>query len=85
LEYCPLVSISNPIKTILDHFRYMHQSLINGIGMIGAFGGPYIVGYARALTNSFSAGRVVLGPCLIGSSRKPRQRDRAAEPNLGRS
>jgi sugar phosphate permease len=66
------------------------SGLVNGIGMIGAFGGPYIVGFARSLTNSFSAGLLVMGFCLLGTSmfvmlikeagRPPRQRDMAAKP-----
>jgi cyanate permease len=69
--------------------------MINGIGMIGAFGGPYFVGFARSLTNSFSAGLLVMGFCLIATSafvmlikdtaRPRRERDATAEPNMGRS
>jgi cyanate permease len=71
------------------------SGMINGIGMIGAFGGPYFVGFARSLTNSFSAGLLVMGLCLIGTSafvmliketaRPGRQRDTTVEPNMGRS
>jgi cyanate permease len=71
------------------------SGMINGIGMIGAFSGPYIVGYARSFTKSFSAGLLVMGLCLIGTSafvmlikeagRPRRQRDVVAEPNMGRS
>jgi cyanate permease len=66
------------------------SGMINGIGMIGAFGGPYIVGYARSLTHSFSAGLLVMGFCLVGTSafvllikeaaRPRRHRDMTAEP-----
>ncbi len=41
---------------------------INGVGVIGAFAGPYIVGYVRSLTNSFSSGLLVMGVCLVGTS-----------------
>ncbi len=71
------------------------SGMINGIGMIGAFGGPYIVGYARSLTHSFSAGLLVMGVCLVGTSafvmlikeaaRPRRHRDMTAQPNMGRS
>jgi sugar phosphate permease len=71
------------------------SGMINGIGMIGAFGGPYFVGYARSFTHSFSAGLLVMGLCLIGTSafvmlikdaaRPRRQRDKTAEPNVGRT
>ncbi|MEA3085883.1 MAG: hypothetical protein QOC89_3580 [Paraburkholderia sp.] len=71
------------------------SGMINGIGMIGAFGGPYFVGFARSLTNSFSAGLLVMGLCLIGTSAfvmliketaKPGpRRDTTVEPNMGRS
>ncbi|MFM0133536.1 MFS transporter [Paraburkholderia sediminicola] len=71
------------------------SGMINGIGMIGAFGGPYFVGYARSFTNSFSAGLLVMGLCLIGTSafvmfireaaRPPHPRDATAEPNVGRT
>jgi len=71
------------------------SGMINGIGMIGAFGGPYLVGYARSLTHSFSAGLLVMGLCLIGTSalvmlikeagRPPRHRGMAAKPDMARS
>lgn len=41
---------------------------INGFGVIGAFAGPYLVGYVRALTHSFAAGLLVMGLCLVGTS-----------------
>jgi sugar phosphate permease len=70
------------------------SGMINGIGMIGAFGGPYIVGYARSFTHSFSAGLLVMGFCLIGTSAfvmlikeaaRPRHRhDMTVKANMGR-
>jgi sugar phosphate permease len=41
---------------------------INGVGVIGAFTGPYVVGYVRSLTNSFSSGLLVMGVCLVATS-----------------
>jgi sugar phosphate permease len=41
---------------------------INAVGVLGAFAGPYLVGYVRALTQSFSAGLLVMGGSLIGTS-----------------
>jgi sugar phosphate permease len=40
---------------------------INAVGVLGAFAGPYLVGYVRALTQSFSAGLLVMGGSLIGT------------------
>jgi sugar phosphate permease len=41
---------------------------INGIGVLGAFLGPYVVGFARNLTDSFSASLWVMGLCLLAAS-----------------
>jgi sugar phosphate permease len=41
---------------------------INAVGVLGAFAGPYLVGYVRAVTHSFSAGLLVMGISLIGTS-----------------
>jgi sugar phosphate permease len=41
---------------------------INAVGVLGAFAGPYLVGYVRAATQSFSAGLLVMGGSLIVSS-----------------
>lgn len=38
---------------------------MNGISSIGSFLGPYIVGFARHATGSFSAGLWVMGLCLL--------------------
>lgn len=40
---------------------------INAVGVLGAFAGPYLVGYVRAVTQSFSAGLLVMGGSLIGT------------------
>lgn len=41
---------------------------INAVGVVGAFVGPYLVGYVRAATQSFSAGLLVMGLALMGTS-----------------
>jgi sugar phosphate permease len=41
---------------------------INGFGVMGAFAGPYLVGFVRGWTNSFSAGLWVMGLCLLLAS-----------------
>jgi len=41
---------------------------INAVGVLGAFIGPYLVGYVRAVTHSFSAGLLVMGLALLGTS-----------------
>jgi sugar phosphate permease len=41
---------------------------INAVGVVGAFVGPYLVGYVRAVTQSFSAGLLVMGLALMGTS-----------------
>jgi sugar phosphate permease len=40
---------------------------INAVGVTGAFAGPYLVGYVRAVTQSFSAGLLVMRGSLIGT------------------
>lgn len=39
--------------------------LVNGVGNIGGFAGPYVVGALRDYTHSFTAGVVFLSLCLI--------------------
>jgi sugar phosphate permease len=41
---------------------------INGIGVLGAFTGPYVVGYARSISDNFATGLAVMGVCLIISA-----------------
>lgn len=41
---------------------------VNGIAVLGAFGGPYIVGWVRDLTGTFSAGMIVVACCLVGAA-----------------
>src|SRR5271166_2949172 len=41
---------------------------INAIAVLGAFVGPYIVGFVRGWTSSFSGGLWVMGLCLLLSA-----------------
>ena len=41
------------------------MGVINGLGVLGAFLGPYVVGFARGLTGSFSTALLLLGGCLL--------------------
>ncbi|MDR1387737.1 MAG: MFS transporter [Propionibacteriaceae bacterium] len=40
---------------------------VNGVAVLGAFGGPYIVGWVRDMTGTFSAGMVTVAGCLLGA------------------
>ena len=40
-------------------------ALINSVGNIGGFVGPYVLGYVRDTTNSFAAGLVAIGVTVI--------------------
>ena len=40
-------------------------AMVNSIGQLGGFGGPYLVGYVRETTNSFAAGMSALAGCLL--------------------
>jgi ACS family tartrate transporter-like MFS transporter len=39
--------------------------LINSVGNIGGFVGPYVVGYIKQTTQSFSSGMLVLAGSLL--------------------
>jgi MFS family permease len=41
---------------------------VNGIAVLGAFGGPYVVGWVRDLTDTFSAGMITVACCLFGAA-----------------
>jgi sugar phosphate permease len=41
------------------------MGVINGFGVLGAFTGPYVVGFARSATGSFSAALLAMGGCLL--------------------
>ena len=43
-------------------------ALVNSIGNVGGFVGPYLIGYVREATGSFAAGLVVLGLSLAVAS-----------------
>ena len=43
-------------------------ALVNSIGNVGGFVGPYLVGYVREATGSFAAGLVVLGLALAAAA-----------------
>ncbi len=49
------------------HTAGVALGLVNGVGNIGGFGGPYVVGALRDATQSFTAGFVFLSLCLIVS------------------
>jgi ACS family tartrate transporter-like MFS transporter len=42
--------------------------MVNSIGQLGGFGGPYLVGWVRETSNSFAFGMVALGGCLLLSA-----------------
>jgi sugar phosphate permease len=44
------------------------MGIMNSIGVLGAFTGPYLVGYVRGITASFASGLIAMGACLILSS-----------------
>ena len=39
--------------------------IMNGVGVFGAFLGPFLVGWVRTQSNSFSMGLATLGVCLV--------------------
>jgi ACS family tartrate transporter-like MFS transporter len=43
-------------------------ALINAVGNIGGFAGPYVLGYVRGRTGSFSAGLLVLAASLVATA-----------------
>jgi MFS family permease len=45
----------------------MALGLVNGVGNLGGFGGPYVVGVLKDSTKSFTAGFVFLAISLIGA------------------
>jgi sugar phosphate permease len=47
------------------HLAGAVSGVMNGVGVFGGFLGPFVVGYVRTQTNSFSAGLGVLGVCLL--------------------
>lgn len=60
---------SIPGDIVPRHLAGAVSGIMNGIGVLGAFVGPFVVGYVRTLSNSFSVGLAVLGVslCLAGT------------------
>jgi MFS family permease len=56
---------SIPGDIVPRHLAGAVSGVMNGVGVLGAFIGPFVVGYVRTLTSSFSAGLGVLGACLM--------------------
>ena len=44
------------------------MGIMNSLGVLGAFAGPYLVGYVRGLTGTFASGLVAMGGCLVLSA-----------------
>lgn len=55
---------SIPGDIVPRHLAGAVSGIMNGVGVLGAFVGPLVVGYVRTLSNSFSTGLAVLGVCL---------------------
>ena len=43
-------------------------ALINSVGNLGGFAGPYVIGWVRTRTNSFTWGLAALALCLIAGA-----------------
>ena len=56
---------SIPGDIVPRHLAGAVSGIMNGVGVLGAFAGPFFVGYVRTMTGSFSAGLGVLGGCLL--------------------
>ena len=56
---------SIPGDILPRHLAGAVTGIINGVGVFGAFVGPYLVGYVRTQSNSFSLGLATLGVCLL--------------------
>lgn len=55
---------SIPGDIVPRHLAGAVSGIMNGIGVLGAFVGPFVVGYVRTQSSSFSMGLAVLGACL---------------------
>ena len=44
------------------------MGIMNTLGVLGAFTGPYLVGYVRGITADFASGLIAMGVCLVLSS-----------------
>jgi len=56
---------SIPGDIVPRHLAGAVSGVMNGVGVLGAFVGPFVVGYVRTQSNSFSMGLGVLGACLL--------------------
>lgn len=56
---------SIPGDIVPRHLAGAVSGVINGVGVLGAFVGPFVVGYVRTRSNSFAMGLGVLGACLL--------------------
>ncbi len=56
---------SIPGDIVPRHLAGAVSGIINGVGVLGGFVGPFVVGYVRTQSNSFSMGLGVLGACLV--------------------
>jgi sugar phosphate permease len=59
---------SMPAEMLPNNVAGIVMGTINAFGVMGAFLGPYLVGFVRGWTNSFSAGLWVMGLCLLLTS-----------------
>ena len=56
---------SIPGDIVPRHLAGAVSGVMNGVGVLGGFLGPFLVGYVRTMTHSFSTGLGVLGACLL--------------------
>jgi MFS family permease len=56
---------SIPGDIVPRHLAGAVSGILNGVGVLGAFVGPSVVGYVRTQSNGFSMGLGVLGACLL--------------------
>jgi len=54
-----------PMSTLTGTAAAGGLALINSLGNLGGFAGPYIVGLAKSMTGNFSAGIIAFAACLI--------------------
>jgi MFS transporter, ACS family, tartrate transporter len=56
-----------PTKLLTESAAAAAIGLINSVGNLGGFAGPYAMGALRSATNSFTSGLVLLLACLFGA------------------
>jgi nitrate/nitrite transporter NarK len=54
-----------PSSVLTDSAAAASIGLINSVGHMGAFAGPYLIGYLRTRTQSFAPGLACLAACLF--------------------